>query len=86
MKINDNLFDLLAWIGRIFLPAFAVFVTTLGNELGIANAEIVAKVTMALDVFLNALLQQSSVSYYKEKAVEVVEEEYIPEELEVKEK
>lgn len=79
MKINDNLFDLLAWVGRIFLPAFAVFVTTLGNELGLANAEMIAKVVMALDVFLNALLQQSSVSYYKEQ---VSEPEFIPEESE----
>lgn len=75
MKINDNLFDVLAWIGRIFLPALAVFITTLGAELGLSDAETIAKVVMATDVFLNALLQQSSVTYYKEqvtdKAVDV---------------
>ena len=68
MKINDNIYDVLCWIGRIFLPALAVFVTTLGTDLGLANADVISKVIMALDVFLNALLQQSSVTYYKEQA------------------
>lgn len=65
---NSNYYDVLCYVGRIVLPALAVFVSTLGAEVGLPYADTISKVVMAVDVFLNALLQQSSIAYYKEQS------------------
>ena len=86
MKISNEAYDVLAILGRVILPALATMITTMGADLGLGKSELVAKLIMAFVVFLNTILEGMSKSYYKEKTVEVVEAEYIPEELEVKEK
>lgn len=68
MKLNDKLYDILCWIGRIVLPALAVLYTTLGEIWGLPYTSEVPATIMGLDVFLNALLGISSNAYYKEKA------------------
>lgn len=68
MKLNDKLYDILCWIGRIVLPALAVLYTTLGDIWSLPYTSEIPATIMGVDVFLNALLGISSNTYYKEKA------------------
>lgn len=68
MKLNDKLYDILCWIGRIVMPSLAVLYTTLGDIWGLPYTSEIPATIMGLDVFLNALLGISSNAYYKEKA------------------
>ena len=70
MKFSNSTFDVLAFVGRIVLPALAVFYKSLG---GIWTDKIpypdeIASTIMALDLLLNSLLGISSNNYYKEQA------------------
>mgnify|MGYP004656633577 FL=1 len=68
MKMNDKLYDILCWIGRIVLPSLAVLYTTLGDIWGLPYTSEIPATIMGIDVFLNALLGISANTYYKEKA------------------
>ena len=66
IKLNDNLYELLKWIGLICLPALAWFVTEVGGDIGIQNAETVAKVLNATGTLLGILIGVSTYNYRKE--------------------
>ena len=68
MKLNDKIYDILCWIGRIVIPSLAVLYTTLGDIWGLPYTSEIPATIMGFDVFLNALLGISSNTYYKEKA------------------
>lgn len=70
MKLSNRTYDILAWIGRIVLPALSVLYATLGKIWGLPFTEQIPLTITALDVFLNALLGISSNNYYKENAKE----------------
>lgn len=65
MKMNDKVYDVCAWIGKIVLPALAVLYATLADTWGLPYSSEVSTTIMALDVFLNALLGISTANYYK---------------------
>ena len=66
IKLNDNLYELLKWIGLICLPALAWFVTEVGADIGITNAETVAKILNATGTLLGILIGVSTYNYRKE--------------------
>ena len=66
MKMSEKTYDILAWVGKIVLPALAVLYSSVGDTWGLPYVEQIPKTLMALDVFLNALLGISSANYYKE--------------------
>ena len=66
IKLNDNLYELLKWVGLICLPALAWFVTEVGADIGIQNAETVAKVLNATGTLLGILIGVSTYNYRKE--------------------
>ena len=68
MKINDKIYDVLAYVGKIVLPGLAVLYSTIAETWGLPFPNEVSATIMAIDVFLNALLGVSSVAYYKEQA------------------
>lgn len=68
MKLNDKVYDVLSWLGKIVLPALAVLYATLADTWGLPYSGQISATIMAIDVFLNALLGISSSSYYKEQA------------------
>lgn len=76
MKFNNNVYDVLAWIGRIVLPSLSVLYATLGKIWNLPYTEQIPLTITALDVFLNALLGISSANYYKAEAeqMKVVDE------------
>ena len=65
MKLNDKLYEILKWIGLVCLPAVAWFVVEVGADIGIANAEVVAKVLNALGTLLGILIGVSTYNYRK---------------------
>ena len=67
MKLNDKVYDVLAWIGKIVLPSLSVLYGTLGKIWNLPFTEQIPMTIMALDVFLNSLLGISTVSYYKDQ-------------------
>ena len=65
MKLNDKLYEVLKWVGLVCLPAVAWFVVEVGADIGIANAEVVAKVLNALGTLLGILIGVSTYNYRK---------------------
>lgn len=72
MTISDKWYKILSYVGKIVLPALATLVITLfkvwypETELG----TMIGATIMALDVFLNALLGESSKDFYKAQVEE----------------
>ena len=66
MKLNDKVYDILAWCGKIVLPALAVLYATLADTWGLPYSNEISTTIMAIDVFLNALLGISSANFYKD--------------------
>ena len=72
MKLDNDVYDVLAWIGRIVLPSLSVLYATLGKIWGLPYTEQIPLTITAIDVFLNALLGVSANNYYKNEIKEQV--------------
>ena len=66
MKLSNNIYDFLAFLGKIVLPALAVLYATLADTWGLPYSNEISTTIMAIDVFLNALLGISSANFYKD--------------------
>lgn len=71
MKLDDKMYDVLAWIGKIVLPALSVLYATVGKIWNLPFTEQIPLTIMAVDVFLNTLLGISTANFYKEEANKV---------------
>lgn len=70
MKLSNEAYDVLAFIGRVVLPALSVLYATLGEIWHLPFTKEIPLTITALDLFLNSLLGISSNTYYKEQAKE----------------
>lgn len=61
--MTSKTYDILAYIGRICLPACAALYGTLAGIWGLPCGEAIVATLSALAVFLNALLKVNSKSY-----------------------
>lgn len=61
--MTSKTYDILAYIGRIGLPACAALYGTLAGIWGLPYGEAIVATLSALAVFLNALLKVNSKSY-----------------------
>lgn len=68
MQLSNNVYDVLAFIGRVILPALSVLYASLGEIWGLPYTKEIPLTITALDLFLNTLLGISANSYYKGKA------------------
>ena len=66
MRIPDRVYDVLKWVGLIFLPAVAWLIGTVGADLGIPDPEKIARVINAFGTFLGIIIGVSTLSYNKE--------------------
>lgn len=66
MKLPDRVYDVLKWIGLVFLPAVAWFIGEVGGDIGIQNVESVVRIITAVGTFLGLILGVSCYSYSKE--------------------
>lgn len=75
MNMSNKLYDILVTVGDTVLPALATLVISIGKTVkpGSEAGTIAAGVIMALDVFLNTILNKSSKNYYRDKAFDSTE-------------
>lgn len=66
MKLPDKLYDILKWIGLVFLPAIAWFIGEVGGDIGIQNVESVVLVLNAVGTLIGALIGVSTYQYRQE--------------------
>lgn len=71
MKLPNNIYDILAFVGRVMLPALSVLYATLGEIWGLPFTKEIPLTITAIDLFLNTLLGISSNTYYKDKVNEL---------------
>ena len=74
MILDDKVYDILAFIGRVVLPALAVLYATLGEIWHLPYTKEIPLSITAVDLFLNSLLGISANTYYKEQVYSVVDE------------
>lgn len=66
MKLSNKTYDILAFIGRVVLPALSVLYKALGSTWNLPYTEEIPTTIMAIDLFLNTLLGISANAYYKD--------------------
>lgn len=64
--MSDKLYDILAIIGRLILPAIATLYFTLSQIWNLPLGEEICGTLAALTVFLNSVLKIKSDEYWKE--------------------
>lgn len=67
--MNNSTYDILAWIGRIVLPALSVFYATIGKIWSLPFTEQIPLTITAFDVLWNALLGITSTKYFADKEI-----------------
>ena len=67
MKLSNETYDVLKWIAQIFLPALGTLYFALASIWGLPFGEQVVGTITAVDAFLGALLQISTINYKKEQ-------------------
>jgi len=65
MLLSNKTYDILAFIGRVALPALSVLYATLGEIWHLPFTKEIPLTITAIDLFLNSLLGISSNNYYK---------------------
>ena len=75
MKLKNEIYDVLKWIGLVAIPAVAWFIGQVGYDIGIANADVVVKILNAVGTLLGMLIGVSTFNYNKEKDAEKDAEE-----------
>lgn len=67
MKLPDNVYNILKWVGLVCLPACAWYVLEIGEVVGIVNPEGIAKILNATGTLLGLLIGVSTYTYNQEK-------------------
>lgn len=65
MILSNAMYDCLAFIGRVVLPALSVLYATLGEIWHLPFTKEIPLTITAVDLFLNSLLGISANNYYK---------------------
>lgn len=63
--LNNKAYDVLKWLVMIALPAIAVFIKSVGIEIGIDSPDVVVTILNAVTALLGALIGVSSYQYSK---------------------
>lgn len=69
MILPDKIYNTMAWIGRICLPALAVFYGTVGKIWDLPFTEQIPLTLTAIAVLINALLKKASDDYFEKKEI-----------------
>lgn len=67
--MNNKTYDILAWIGRILLPALAVLYGTVGKIWGLPYVQEVPATITAIALFINTCLKIDSDKFFEGKAI-----------------
>lgn len=69
MIMNEKVYDVLKWIGRVVLPACATLWVAISKTWGIPLTTEISTTIMAVDLFLNTLLGIASENYAKQGTI-----------------
>jgi hypothetical protein len=69
--MSSKIYDILKYVGRIVLPAIATLYATIAKIWNLPYMAEIPATIMAIDVFLNAILEISSANYKVETAGKV---------------
>ncbi len=72
MKLENKTYDILAFVGRVVLPALSVLYATLGEIWHLPYTKEIPLTITAFDLFLNTLLGISSNNYYKQEQLDTL--------------
>ena len=67
MKLSNETYDRLKWLALVFVPAFEVFILTVGKIWGVPYYSEIGATVAAVGVFLAAILGVSSHNYYNQE-------------------
>ena len=70
MKLPDNVYLVLKWVGLVCLPALSWYVLEIGATAGIPNPEGIAKILSATGTLLGLLIGVSTYNYNNDKKAE----------------
>ena len=65
MKLPNNVYDVLKWVGLVALPAIAWFIGQVGADLGLSDPEKIVRVLNASGTLLGLLIGASCLNYKK---------------------
>lgn len=65
--MNNKVYDVLAFLGRILLPLLATFTLTMGETWGLAHTKEIATTITAVATLLNGILAGLSKQYFTEE-------------------
>ena len=68
MKLSNKIYDIGKWIVLIFLPAFAVLMSGLGDLYGWLDTSLIVTTINLVAIFLGSILQLSSQNYHDENS------------------
>jgi uncharacterized membrane protein YqaE (UPF0057 family) len=60
--LSDSAYDVMKWLAALFLPALAVFITSVGAAVGWQDAPTIATIITAIAAFLGALCGVSTLT------------------------
>ena len=60
--LSDSAYDVMKWLAALFLPALAVFITSVGAAVGWQDAPTIATIVTALAAFFGALCGVSTLT------------------------
>lgn len=66
MKLSDKAYEILKWLCLICIPAVAVFISQVGEAIGIQNVDTVVLVLNAVGTLIGALIGVSTYQYRQE--------------------
>jgi hypothetical protein len=66
MKLSDKAYEILKWLCLICIPAVAVFISQVGDAIGIQNVDTVVLVLNAVGTLIGALIGVSTYQYRQE--------------------
>lgn len=67
MRLPDNVYNILKWVGLIFFPACAWFVGRVFPSWGFTDTDAIVTTLNALGTFIGILIGVSTLEYNKEK-------------------
>ena len=64
--LSNKTYEVLKWVTLIALPAIAVFIGAVGEQLGLSDPEVVVNVLNAITVLMGSLVGVSTINYNRE--------------------
>lgn len=68
--MNNKMYDILAFIGRLLLPAIATFIVAFGDIWHIQYATEIGATVTAIATLINSILADASKKYFSNKGKE----------------